>query len=381
MSELKLLGVHDDEEHLTLVDSGGNKFSLAIDESLYAAVRRDRTQLGKLQTQQDPARPRDIQAKIRGGLTAEEVAEQAGVPIEQVRRYEGPVLGERAHIAEQAGRVLVYSVENPNDKPRPLIELVSERLRLRDVDLDSASWDAWRKPDGHWFVELSFSVGTKIRSASWTYNRGSIVAEDDEARWLSDSGPNDSGPIPSRKLAAVSDRVYNVDADGGVRESGSADDESLNETSRILDGLRQRRGRRVAIDLDANDSDPLGDLLDEPAPEEESVPFRSHWRDNIPGAHPAGSAPEEATDAEVFALPAQTGGARKRRTTLDDQPSLLDDEGQDAESNGRAARPKDSGPAARPKDEAAEPEHHDARKSKRPSVPSWEEIMFGAKRD
>src|SRR5689334_23999177 len=100
MHDLTLVGVHDDGEHLLLAGSDGQRYLLAVDEPLRAAVRRDRARLAQLQIEQTSTlRPRDIQAKIRSGRTAEEVADEAGVAVEHVRRYEGPVLAEREFVA------------------------------------------------------------------------------------------------------------------------------------------------------------------------------------------------------------------------------------------------------------------------------------------
>lgn len=69
MTELTLRGVHDDEEHLVLSDGAGNDYLLPIDESLYAAVRRDRNRLARIRAAGEPVRPREIQAMIRSGMT------------------------------------------------------------------------------------------------------------------------------------------------------------------------------------------------------------------------------------------------------------------------------------------------------------------------
>ena len=47
-------------------------------------------------------RPRDIQARIRSGESAEEVAAAAGTSVEQIMPYASPVLAERAHVAWNA---------------------------------------------------------------------------------------------------------------------------------------------------------------------------------------------------------------------------------------------------------------------------------------
>ena len=92
MGELELVGLHQDGEHLVLVAPDGARFRVRIDEPLRAAVRRDRPQLEQLRAESaGTLSPREIQARIRAGATTQEVADSAGLPVERVRRYEGPV--------------------------------------------------------------------------------------------------------------------------------------------------------------------------------------------------------------------------------------------------------------------------------------------------
>ena len=106
MHDLRLVGVHEDGEHLLLTGPGGEQYLLAVDESLRAAVRRDRAHLGQLQIEMaGELRPREVQVQIRAGASAEEVADRSGWPLDRVRRYEGAVLAERAHITDLARAV------------------------------------------------------------------------------------------------------------------------------------------------------------------------------------------------------------------------------------------------------------------------------------
>lgn len=412
MQDLKLLGVHDDEEHLVLAGPSGERYLLPVDEALYAAVRRDRAHLGQLQAEKDPARPRDIQAKIRAGLSAQEVAEGAGVPLEQVRRYEGPVLAERAHIAELAGRVLVYSTQDPAADGRPLADLAAERLRLRDVDLETAGWDAWRRPDSRWYVELTFTAAGKKRTASWTFDRGSLTPEDDEARWLTDSGPVDSGPLPPRRLSAVpGDRTEAPD--------DAASPTGPSNTDALLDTLHAHRGRRTPIDPQTADADPYGGLMDDDtssggtshlaaavdADDDSGQQSASVWP---LGAHTAASAPEEADSPEVLAAPAEpdepkpSGKAAKRARKAKEskrKPSARQSERGQADGASTGAgqgTPAKAENSAVGNDDGRSSDQLPGQQSlldddsftpptksrgKRHSVPSWDEIMFGAKRD
>ena len=75
MRELELDGIHDDGEHLILTDSDGERYTLRIDEALRAAVRRDRPALGMIRAAEAGAlRPKDIQAMLRSGRSAEDLS-------------------------------------------------------------------------------------------------------------------------------------------------------------------------------------------------------------------------------------------------------------------------------------------------------------------
>ena len=317
MEDLTLVGVHEDGEYLLLRGSGEKGFRIRIDDELRAAVRRDRARLGQLQIEASGVlRPREIQSRIRAGQTAEEVATAAGLPIEHVRRYEGPVLAEREFVATQARGVRMRRPGTPGSAVLTLGELVTQRLSHREVDEQATEWDAWRDDDGSWVVCLTFTGGTKRRAAHWTYDASlrHVLPRDDEARWFTDDDPPEAGPLSQRRLAhlqhrdGVSDRVYDVEADGAVRPAdgrASVDGrpgEVRRATVDLLDTLRERRGRRQRLPMPGEDD---ADLLrdDELDSAVENLRTRAEALGNPPPAHPPRSRPELATDAEILELP------------------------------------------------------------------------------
>jgi hypothetical protein len=130
-------------------------------------------------------RPKEIQDRIRAGETAEEIADAAGVPIERVRRFEGPVLAERAYRAEEAQRA---TLRQPGDSGpgRSLGDVVTERLRMFGIDPADAEWDSRKRSDGGWQVRLAFSSGSRPHLAEWVYDphRKHVAPADDTAARL-----------------------------------------------------------------------------------------------------------------------------------------------------------------------------------------------------
>jgi hypothetical protein len=358
MDDLSLVGVHDDGEHLLVAGPNGQRFRLKVDDALRAAVRRDRARLSQLQLESEGRlRPKEIQARIRSGETAEEVAEAAGLALEHVRKYEGPVLAERQYVADQARQVRVRR----GGAGGTLGETVTERLAQREVDLEQVNWDAWRGEDGTWTVALDFEAGSTVRQARWTYNAAvrHVVAQDDEARWLTDEETSTSAAAASaqRRLAPVRDRVFDVEAVGSGRpapEEPAAID--------LLDTLRERRGRRhrpLTEDEElAGAPDPVREAID-------SLLSRADAMSEPPAAHPARSRPQDARDGEVLVLPdAEPLDERKP------EPELEDEE----------ATPVGAGAPRRPGPGPGKGGGTN-RKQRRASVPSWDDIVFGQRRD
>ena len=90
MQDLTVIGVENGALLVSLDD--GTRFRIAINETLHSKLREATPPPGNARK---PA-PREIQAQIRSGLSAEEVAAVTGVNLDYIRKFEGPVLAERA---------------------------------------------------------------------------------------------------------------------------------------------------------------------------------------------------------------------------------------------------------------------------------------------
>lgn len=330
MPELRVVAVSNDGTRLVLKAADSTEYTLPIDERLRAAVRNDRARLNQIEIEvESHLRPRDIQARIRAGASAEEVAQLAGIPVDRVRRFEGPVLAERAFMAERARKT---PVRRPGENTGPQLgEAVQERLTLRGADKESVQWDSWRRDDGTWEVLLVYRVAGEPHSASWTYDppRRLVVAVDDEARSL--IGESDDLPATPEPSFPFVPRIARLPRD------------------RPLDRALDRQMERPAPPPEPEEErDTLTSLLeavpsfrgDMVVPERVDLPPRSR-RPRRPGRlRGAGSA-----YADVL-MPRTVAGHRDRLTGTTDRQ---------AEADG-------------------------VRPGRRAAVPSWDEIVFGTRR-
>ncbi len=175
MRQLRLVGVADDGASLLLETPTGDAFRLPLDERVRAACRGDLTRLGQIEIEMDnPLRPREIQARVRAGESAEEVAASSGMPLDRVLRFASPMLQERERVVAQARTAQVHA-----KRPETLAQLVEERLVGRGTDAATLRWDAWRREDGKWTVRLSWRHAAE-HSASWVFQLATRTLQPDD---------------------------------------------------------------------------------------------------------------------------------------------------------------------------------------------------------
>jgi DUF3071 family protein len=338
--ELRVVAVSNDGTRLVLKAADSTEYTLPIDERLRAAVRNDRARLGQIEIEvESHLRPRDIQARIRAGASAEEVAQLAGIPVERVRRFEGPVLAERAFMAERARKT---PVRRQGETTGPQLgETVSERLLLRGAEKDTVLWDSWRRDDGTWEVLLVYRVAGEPHSASWTYDppRRLVQAVDDEARSLIGETSQSQTQEPSFPFVP---RIARLPRDRPL-------DRALERQSERPEG----RGEGERAEPEERDS--LTSLL-------EAVPnFRGDMVVPTPPAPPeAAPAAEVPAEAAEEAAPAASAGSAYAdvlmpRAVAGHRDRLVGTTDRQAEADG-------------------------VRPGRRATVPSWDEIVFGSRR-
>ena len=208
MQELRIVAVSEDGSYAVLAVPGrGGRFSLPIDDRLRIVARGQFSRLAQYEIEvESPLRPKEIQDRIRAGETAEEIADAAGVPIERVRRFEGPVLAERAYRAQEAQGATIRQPGDSGPGPR-LGDIVAERLSELGVPAEEAQWDSRKQGDTTWQVQLMFTVGGRPQMAEWSFDprrRHVSPADDDAARLsLPEADVAALGPSPIAPMRAT----------------------------------------------------------------------------------------------------------------------------------------------------------------------------------
>ena len=410
MRDLRLIGVHDDGEHLVVADSDGEEYRIEIDDRLRAAARRDKPRLGQLEIEIDSTvRPREVQAMIRAGATADEVAARTGWSLEKIARFEGPVLAEREHVAGSARRVRMRGQGAGANET--LGGRAAARLAARSVAEEDVIWDSARDGDGQWTVTASFTAGGKERRATWWFDPAgmSVVAKNDEARWLSEADAQE-GVVPTPHRPTT---VFDVEAEEARSTQRDSDElmASMREHAR-----GRRRGRRKVVHepplpIDEPESPaapttptaiptvaPVPDAHDELPPGAKGV----HPRDEDPGSAPeAASEPADAEVSDVAAGPAtdepREASAEATEATeaveaavdaptepVEAPPVEEVPEPVEAAAPDDSAVPDEPGPADEPGADTPSPEPAPSpkppKRKGRASVPSWDDVMFGKSR-
>ena len=317
MIDLDLLGVGADEETLVFTDSEGRRYTTPITDELRGAVRRDRPRIEAV-SEDRPLRPREIQALLRAGACAVDIAREHNVEVAQITRYEAPVQAEKDYALSRA---LSSHIGSLPDSP-VMGDLVVDRLAARGVSPDSLNWSASRQADSPWVIQLTFVQGAVEHGAQWRLpSSGHLEAIDEEARWLTET----ASPTGVQTFAALPTPA----------PLPTADEDDMQQREALIDQLNSQRGKPQEIEYDIDEDEEDEDLPHLPAGVE-SLAARIH---SLTEARRSSTQADEETQSG-----AQTDEPPLPLEQLEDVPS--------------APAPK---------------------KSKRRSVPSWDEIVFGSR--
>lgn len=336
MTEVSLVRASENGEYLILATAEGEEFHLPLTDDLRRTVALTRPRAPVQDDDGKPSSsltPKEVQQRVRSGLTEHDLAELTGEPVEAFARYAAPVLAERAYIAE-----LARSTRIGRESGAPILaDLVTDRLASRGVEPESIVWDAWRELDEPWKVAVDFVVDGRTVRALWVFDHTAraVTAQDEESRWLTETELLDV-PIPKRHLSAVrlDDETPLDQSRPAMPETvtGVGDDAAPSATELLLEDLTERRGQRESVEPD--------DF-------------------------------EDLDEDEVFEGFGPAQRTREAEVGFDHSPS-----------QGRSMpHPAGSARAGAEKEKESAPREPKPARKGRASVPSWDEIVFGAKND
>ena len=379
MLELRLIGVHDDGENLVLESADGTRFLLPIDANLRTSITKAR----RIQ----PARglgakgtygPRDIQTRFRQGASVEEIAEESGWEPERVRRYEWPIVAERAHIIRAAQSVKIgrrSSASGTAQIPVTLsarIEEVSERYGFEDATQD---WTTRQQENGQWRVEVDIALKDSVRQnlpaqvvfpARWVYNPANqgLYASNEAAYFL--MGNSEDAVAAAAKKAPVEVPPARLPkapepAPAPLTSSESADERKLKELLERARSVRPAQVEEPEVFVHREPAQPAEPVAPAaPAPVAPAAPEPS--AETTDPLAVDSEAPAESVPVESFTLPAP----------IEDAPAA---EAAEAPATEAQAEPA---PAAEPASE--EKPKPSSSKKQRVSVPAWDDIIFGSRK-
>ncbi len=175
MRQLRFVGPGDDSGHIVVETlDGDEQFSMRIDDSLRACIRPDEAPVSTRVAPEPSSsiRPREIQVRVRSGETPRALADEAGISIDRVLLFAGPVLEERSRMAGEARRARARR-STPDGQLVNFGEAVDERFTAHGIDPAVVTWDSHRREDGQWIVSAGWRGGDTDRMAEWAFSLSS----------------------------------------------------------------------------------------------------------------------------------------------------------------------------------------------------------------
>ena len=383
MLELRLIGVHDDGENLVLESADGTRFLLPIDANLRTSITKAR----RIQ----PARglgakgtygPRDIQTRFRQGASVEEIAEESGWEPERVRRYEWPIVAERAHIIRAAQSVKIgrrSSASGTAQIPVTLsarIEEVSERYGFEDATQD---WTTRQQENGQWRVEVDIALKDSVRQnlpaqvvfpARWVYNPANqgLYASNEAAYFL--MGNSEDAVAAAAKKAPVEVPPARLPkapepAPAPLTSSESADERKLKELLERARSVRPAQVEEPEVFVHRESAQPAEPV----APAAPAAPVAS-----TPVAPAAPAAPEPTAETTVETTDPLAVDSEAPVESVPVESFALPAPVEDAPASEAPAAEAPAEPASEEKPKPS------SSKKQRVSVPAWDDIIFGSRK-
>jgi hypothetical protein len=300
MRDLGLDGLSGDRRFLIARDrSTGEKFRIPADHRLTSLIGKPShsgNTSGQLEIRMESSlSPRDIQTRIRRGETPQAVADAAGVPVDQILGFAGPVLAEREYMCEQARKTSIRR-KHVGGAGVLLGTLVSENIAASGGVPESAAWDSWRREDGRWNVQVTPAGAAHPASFLFDVKSRYVVPADEFAHDLvGDVALPDSADMAIADAVRAPTRAAKAEAPVEVVDEADEAGQQVEEGPQIgVASLKAARDRKALEQL------AIGDAIDE-TEEADTTAAMEHEVDDF----------EDSLEHDV-AVP-DTMGPRKKR--------------------------------------------------------------------
>jgi len=373
MQDLKVIGVENGA--LLAASEQGDRFRIPIDAVLQSRLRQTQTD----SSARPKLSPREVQAHIRAGMSAEDVAAVTGASIDFVRRFEGPVVAEREYIVSSALSVPVHTAIDPDpiDEQANFGSVIRERLA--SLGASNERWASWKEPGAGWIVKLAFTADNIDHDARWGFEpkKNALSPIGSEAIALSQQGELKGALIPRLRAVGAETSLADVSRfdSGAFTFKESLADDILNDTAPLHDPVPYSRpaGTTEAVSKAAikRAAEPA-QSLSETADLLESLRRRRGEREAAGARTDAVAPPIDTRHSERAADPA----ARRVSEAAAPAPEILE-----AAELQEAAQPEPVRNVWATQAATGQPRTGAAGRRGRASMPSWDEIVFGARTD
>jgi hypothetical protein len=354
MQDLRVIGVEDGA--LLVASDDGERYRIEVDDTLTSQLRRAVSDSGSARK----LSPKDIQAHIRSGMSAQDVASITGVPLEDIQRFEGPVLAEREYVIESALAVPVHTAMDTEFDSAHATFGSAILARLHELGATGERWASWKEEGSGWVVKLSFTAEQIDHDARWRFDprKSALAPLNNEAETLSRQGELTGSLIPRLRAVDARDRV----ADESRFDSGAFAEHDLTHES-------------------AHES-----AQQDTAPHLEAVPYGrigAASEDTSAPTAPTAPAVQTAQTADLLEALRRRRGERESAQYDDLEEAMADHPSTGSIRLVEVPLPDlgdDEHPTA-PQPAVPQSIHSRSSKRGRAAMPSWDEIVFGARSD
>ncbi len=392
MLKLKLTGIHEDGDMLLLEAADGSTYLLPIDQNLRQSIARAKRITPQRSSLTGSFGPREIQNRFRQGATVEEIAAESGWEPERVRRYEWPIVAERANIIRTAQASHLSPAPGQQGPSGRLLDLFQEVARAYGFAEAAQDWNTWQQESGQWTVTLDLAMTPELAAtlpsglsfpARWTFNPANqgLYASNEAAYFVMGQPLSGQGSKPAS--------LENQQAQPAEEQQQTEPEETQPATSQLEaethQTQREQEQLQAARSFDPASERKLADLLErarrsgkqvtEPQQVEAPQAALAETADALSSETSQEQAEVEVPEVPQEAdLPALQEDKEEKQLAVEEKDSQLAERAQaepQAVSDQETAdtQAQEAKPAARP-----------STSGRRTSVPSWDDIIFGNQR-